>query len=155
MIVSKEECIEKLFEEERWTHMYSFRGKMKKKIFSIFIIEGGNKMTMMKAVNTIRIKKGKADEILPRFATPKSVHTFEGFVFMEVLKKENSPEYDELQVCTTWEDHTFFEKWRESRYAQKAHAKKEEQKPEESPILSAELTTFEVAVQHKPAGQEA
>lgn len=103
------------------------------------------------AVNTIQIKKGKADEIIGRFAVPKSVHTFEGFILMEVLKKENSPEYDEIKVCTTWEDRSYFDKWLESRAAQKAHGQKNEQKTEDSPIIGSELTTFEVAVQHKPA----
>lgn len=111
-------------------------------------------MKMMKAVNTIRIKKGRANEILTRFNTPKSVHTFEGFVLMEVLKQENCPDYDELKICTTWKDRTFFDNWLESRGAQKAHAKKNEQKPEDNPIISSQLTTFEVVFQHKPALQE-
>lgn len=110
---------------------------------------------MMKAVNTIRIKKGRVDEILARFKTPKSVHTFEGFILMEVLKKENSPEFDELKICTTWEDRKYFDQWLESRASQKAHGKKDEQKStEESPILGSQLTTFEVAIQHKPVAQE-
>lgn len=159
-------------------------------------------MVMMKAVNTIRIKKGRANEILARFRTPKSVHTFEGFVLMEVLIKENSPAYDELQVCTTWKDRKYFEKWLTSRAAQKVHHKdweptpdeklagrpvgklanpekklgeqfeekseeksegklegklegKKVEQPEGSPILSSELTTFEIAVQHKPEQQGA
>ncbi|WP_019637635.1 antibiotic biosynthesis monooxygenase [Paenibacillus fonticola] len=151
-------------------------------------------MVMMKAVNTIRIKKGRANEILARFRTPKSVHTFEGFVLMEVLIKENSPDYDELQVCTTWKDRKYFEKWLTSRAAQKVHHKdweptpdeklagrlvgklanpevelgeqfeeksvgklegKKVEQPEDSPILSSELTTFEIAVQHKPEQQGA
>ncbi|MBE1555252.1 antibiotic biosynthesis monooxygenase [Sporosarcina limicola] len=111
-------------------------------------------MKMMTAVNTIRIEKGQVDDILVRFKTAKSVHTFEGFILMEVLKKENSSEYDELKICTTWEDRTFFDKWLESRESQKAHGKKSEQKSEENPIISSELTTFEVAIQHKPAKQE-
>ncbi|MEK5067498.1 antibiotic biosynthesis monooxygenase [Sporosarcina sp. FSL K6-1508] len=109
---------------------------------------------MMKAVNTIRIKKGNVDEVLVRFQTPKSVHTFEGFVLMEVLKKENSPEYDELKICTTWEERKFFDAWLGSRASQKAHDKKSEQNPADNPIISSQLTTFQVAIQHKPAKQE-
>lgn len=112
-------------------------------------------MVMMKAVNTIRIKKGKANEILPRFRTPKSVHTFEGFILMEVLIRENSPEFDELQVCTTWEDHKYFEKWLMSREARKVHRKERGLKLEDSLILSSQLTTFEIAVQYKPIRQGA
>ncbi|AMQ08193.1 MULTISPECIES: antibiotic biosynthesis monooxygenase [Sporosarcina] len=109
---------------------------------------------MMKAVNTIRIKKGNVEEVLARFQTPKSVHTFEGFVLMEVLKKENSPEYDELKICTTWEERKFFDEWLGSRASQKTHDKKNEQKSADNPIISSQLTTFQVAIQHKPAKQE-
>lgn len=95
--------------------------------------------------------KGKVDEILARFQTAKSVQTFEGFILMEVLKKEDCAEYDELKICTKWEDSKFFDLWLESRASQKAHAKKSEEKVEESPIISSELTTFEVAIEHLPA----
>lgn len=110
---------------------------------------------MMTAVNTIRVQKGRADEIVARFQTPKSVHTFEGFILMQVLKKENSPDYDELKVCTTWEDRKYFDRWLESRAAEKAHAQKGEQTPDNSPILGSELTTFEVVIEHQPAVKQA
>src|SRR5690606_20423980 len=110
-------------------------------------------MQMMTAVNTIQIKKGKGGEVANRFAIPKSVHTFEGFVRMEVWMKENVAEYDELKVCTTWEDRQFFDRWLDSRESGKAHGKGREQsaEAEESPILGSELTTFIVKVQHLPA----
>lgn len=108
-------------------------------------------MTMMKAVNTIKVKKGRSDEVLARFEKPKSVHTFEGFILMEVLKKENTEDYDELQICTTWEDHSYFEAWRNSRAIEKAHARRKEMKHEDNPIVDSELTTFEVCIQHHPA----
>lgn len=115
-------------------------------------------MKMMTAVNTILVKKGRADEVIARFQTPKSVHTFDGFIRMEVLKKENSEVHDELKVCTTWEDQSYFQNWLDSRDSKKAHGEKKGQKPqsssEKSPILGAELTTFEVAVQHLPAKRD-
>lgn len=111
-------------------------------------------MTMITVVNTIRIEKGRAEEVLARFKTPKSVHTFDGFILMEVLKKENSPEYDELKICTTWENRASFENWSNSRESQNAHGKKREEKLGDNPILGSKLTSFEVAVQHKPAKQE-
>lgn len=108
---------------------------------------------MMKAVNTLRVRKGRADEVIARFAKPKAVHTFEGFILMEVLKKEDTEDYDELQICVTWRDRSCFEAWRKSRAAEKAHAPIDAQRknPEENPIISAELTTFEICVQHHPA----
>lgn len=110
-------------------------------------------MQMMRAVNTLKIEKGRTEEVIARFQNAKSVHTFEGFVLMEVLKKENTEEYDELQICTTWEDESYFEAWRESRSSEKAHSPKKEkvQKSDNNPILGAELTTFEVCIQHHPA----
>ncbi|MEC2160137.1 antibiotic biosynthesis monooxygenase [Virgibacillus halodenitrificans] len=110
-------------------------------------------MTMMKAVNTLRIKKGRTEEVITRFKTAKSVHTFAGFILMEVLKKENTEEHDELQICTTWQDHSYFDAWRESRASEKAHAAKEIDKQEsgDNPILGSELSTFEVCIQHHPA----
>lgn len=108
---------------------------------------------MIKAVNTLRIKKGHVNEIAEKFSNAKAVHTFDGFVLMEVLIKENTEEFDELQVCTTWEEHAHFEAWRESRATKKAHESQDKPKEEtaESPILGAELTTYEIFVQHHPA----
>lgn len=106
---------------------------------------------MIKVVNTLRVKKGKVNEVAALFKQAKSVHTFNGFVFMEVLIKENTEEYDELQVCTTWEDYASFEVWRESRETKKAHESQGKQEKEDSPILGSELSTFEVFVQHQPA----
>ncbi|MEK4302624.1 antibiotic biosynthesis monooxygenase [Oceanobacillus sp. FSL K6-0251] len=106
---------------------------------------------MVKVVNTLRVKKGKVNEVAALFSKAKSVHTFNGFVFMEVLIKENAEEYDELQVCTTWEDHASFEVWRESRETRKAHESQDKQEKEDNPILGSEISTFEIFVQHHPA----
>ncbi|WP_411843872.1 antibiotic biosynthesis monooxygenase [Salinicoccus sp. HZC-1] len=111
-------------------------------------------MTMIKAVNVLKIEKGKVDEVIEKFQEPKAVHTFDGFVLMEVLRTENTEEYDELQICTTWEERANFEAWRESRATKKAHAAEkggDNKKPENSPILGAELQTYEVVIQHHPA----
>jgi len=106
---------------------------------------------MIKVVNTLRVKKGKVNEVAALFSKAKSVHTFNGFVFTEVLIKENTEEYDELQVCTTWEDHASFEVWRESRETRKAHESQDKQEKEGNPILGSEISTFEIFVQHRPA----
>ncbi len=111
---------------------------------------------MIMAVNTIKIKKGRADEVLARFAQPKAVHTYEGFVWMEVLKSLNEEEYDEIKVCTTWESEDAFQNWANSRATRKMHdesptAKKQQ---EDSPMLGAKLTKFEVVHRHAPASKE-
>ena len=113
-------------------------------------------MSQMTAVNVIRIEKGKGEEVAQRFAKPKSVHTFPGFVRMEVWMKDDVEDHDELHVCTTWEDEKDFQNWREKRAVEKAHALAEKEKnatgePEENPILGTELSTFKTMVQHLPA----
>ncbi|MCG1010525.1 antibiotic biosynthesis monooxygenase [Salinicoccus sp. ID82-1] len=106
---------------------------------------------MIKAVNRISIQKGRVQEVAERFSKAKSVHTFEGFVLMEVLIKEGTEEEDVIEVCTTWEDHESFNAWRESRATQKSHGSGDSgKKPEDNPILGAELSTYEVFVQHHP-----
>lgn len=111
-------------------------------------------MTMMMAVNTIKIKKGRADEVLARFAEPKAVHTYEGFVWMEVLKSDTSDlDYDEIKVCTTWEDESYFKAWAESGRTRRMHKESPtaQVSEDEKPTISAELTTFEVVHRHAPA----
>lgn len=112
-------------------------------------------MQKMTAVNTIFVKKGMGPMIIERFKQPKAVHTFEGFIRMEVLLKNDSEEHDEVKVCTTWEDKQYFENWLNSRESKKSHDKKGYEANEESPILGNELTTFNVYVQHLPLTTEA
>src|SRR5699024_5669535 len=109
---------------------------------------------MIKAVNTIRLKKGTADEVAEKFNKAKSVHTFDGFVLMEVLIKENTEEFDEIQACTLKGDLNPLEAWHESRATRKAPVAQKNPKDDntESPILRTELTTYAVHVQHHPAG---
>ncbi|MUG46679.1 antibiotic biosynthesis monooxygenase [Paenibacillus woosongensis] len=111
-------------------------------------------MVMMKAIQTIRVRKGRVNEVLSRFRTPLPVYAFEGFLLMEVLIKDNSQECDELQVCTTWEDRRYFDKWSTSRAARTLHSKVRELKPEDCPIIGSELDTYEIAAQYEPPGQK-
>lgn len=106
-------------------------------------------MQKMVAINTIYVEKGKGEQITARFAKAKSVHTFEGFIRMEVLLNGEGEEHDEVRVCTTWEDREFFDKWLSSRQNAKAHDAKAPEGP--SPILGNKLMTFDVKVQHAPA----
>lgn len=113
-------------------------------------------MSQMTAVNVIRIEKGKGAEVAERFSKPKSVHTFPGFVRMEVWLKENTEDHDELHVCTTWDDKKYFTEWREKRAIEKAKIRAEQEKnltgtPPHNPILGTELSTYVTMVQHLPA----
>lgn len=110
---------------------------------------------MIKAVNTIRIEKGRSDEVLPLFQKPKDVHKFEGFVVMEVLRNETSEEYDELDICTTWEERKHFDQWLEARnHRKEQQGQQAGKRSEDSPILGAELNIYEVAYRHEPARKQ-
>lgn len=106
-------------------------------------------MQKMIAINTIYVEKGKGEQVTARFAKAKAVHTFEGFIRMEVLLNEDNEDRDEIKVCTTWEDRQFFDSWLPSRENAKSHDAKAPAEP--SPILGNEVKTFDVKVQHLPA----
>ncbi|WP_301107891.1 antibiotic biosynthesis monooxygenase [Sporosarcina sp.] len=110
-------------------------------------------MQKMTAINTIFVEKGKGEQITARFEKAKAVHTFEGFIRMEVLLSEDAEDRDEVKVCTTWEDRKYFDNWLHSRENEKSHNAKSPS-AEKSPILGNELTTFAVKVQHLPAEAE-
>lgn len=109
---------------------------------------------MIRVINRLQIKKGHVDEVLEKFSSPKAVHTFDGFVTMEVLEKQNVEDHDELHIATTWEDEASFEKWRDSRRNAKVHAKEEDKDEnkteEESPILDFEISMYTVHHRHMP-----
>ncbi|MEV9640714.1 antibiotic biosynthesis monooxygenase [Mammaliicoccus sciuri] len=107
-------------------------------------------MQMMTAVNTIFVEKGKGEQVTARFQRAKTVHTFEGFIRMEVLLKQDAEDQDEVKVCTTWEDEKYFQNWLNSRENAKSHESKAPS-TEPSPILGNKLTKFAVKVQHLPA----
>ncbi|WP_328805280.1 antibiotic biosynthesis monooxygenase [Paenibacillus albicereus] len=89
--------------------------------------------------NRIVVKAGFAEAVLERFAKPKQVHTFEGFVRMDVLhgKSENEGE-EEIRVCTTWRSKADFEAWASSDSFRGAHAKRQEQQAEGAAADQAE-----------------
>ena len=106
---------------------------------------------MIRIVNTIKIKKGRVNEVLPRFERLHGVQEFEGFIGLEVLKSEEEKDYDEIKVCTTWEKHEDFKAWTNSDAFKARHQKRTKSKDAnvDSPVIGAQLTTFEVAIQHK------
>ena len=54
-------------------------------------------MQKMVAINTIFVEKGKGQQVTARFAKAKAVHTFKGFIRMEVLLNEDGEERDEVK----------------------------------------------------------
>lgn len=110
---------------------------------------------MIRVINKLEIKKGHVEEVLERFSQPKAVHTFSGFIFMEVLEKQNVDSHDELHIATTWEDETAFENWRLSRKNDKVHGQKDEKTTSkaESPIINFEVSIYDIRYRHLPEGR--
>ncbi|WP_353057679.1 antibiotic biosynthesis monooxygenase [Paenibacillus pasadenensis] len=76
--------------------------------------------------NRIVVKAGFAEAVLERFAKPKTVHTFPGFIRMDVLHGKVSDAEEEIRVCTTWQSKADFEAWASSDSFRGAHARRQE-----------------------------
>ncbi|WP_256208777.1 antibiotic biosynthesis monooxygenase [Paenibacillus sp. CF384] len=80
---------------------------------------------MIVVENRIEVRAGFAEAVLERFKTPKTVHTFPGFVRMDVLHAVVSEETEEIRVCTTWEKEEDFQAWANSDSFRHAHTRRE------------------------------
>lgn len=105
---------------------------------------------MIVVTNRIKVKKGMAAAMAPRFTAPGPLDTFEGFVKVEVWQTQNLTEYDELNVNMYWEDMDSFAAWRNSDAFKSAHKRPEpgaeaENENKQSPVLGSEILTYEVA----------
>ncbi|WP_442953356.1 antibiotic biosynthesis monooxygenase [Paenibacillus sp. RU4T] len=74
--------------------------------------------------NLIKVKAGFGEAVLERFAKPKQVHTFKGFIRMDVLHGKSPDGDEEIRVCTTWESKADFEAWASSDSFRGAHARR-------------------------------
>ncbi|MCA1293479.1 heme oxygenase [Paenibacillus sp. alder61] len=110
---------------------------------------------MVVVTNRIRVKKGMAAAMAPRFTAPGPLDTSKGIVKVEVLLTQNLSDYDELNVNTYWETLGDFEAWKNSDAFKAAHQRPAsgasgasgsgEDAKKESPILGSELIIYEVA----------
>ncbi|MFC5703607.1 antibiotic biosynthesis monooxygenase [Cohnella faecalis] len=109
---------------------------------------------MIVVINTIQVKPGYGDVMKERFRSPKSVHTFPGFVRMELLRTEGTEQYEEYQVCTTWESKDAFDGWAQSDSFKQAHARRQEDRAGSSEmVVGNKITIHEVLFSHLPALQ--
>jgi len=108
---------------------------------------------MIKAVNTISVRKGFAEHIIERFRELKGIKHAPGFIGLEIWKLENAQESDEVKVCSTWESYEDFEAWTNSDAFKERHKHvnedRESEKPKTGPVLGAELMIYSVPVVHK------
>ncbi|MCM3631421.1 antibiotic biosynthesis monooxygenase [Paenibacillus glycanilyticus] len=110
---------------------------------------------MIVVTNTIKVKKGHGEEVAERFQKTKGIEHTAGFVRMEVMLTESLVEYDELKVCTTWENKASFEGWVNSDSFRQAHAHRGNKQAEsgkaqdgegERIMLGSHLTTHRILV---------
>ncbi|WP_335873037.1 antibiotic biosynthesis monooxygenase [Bacillus sp. 2205SS5-2] len=104
---------------------------------------------MIMVTNSIRIKKGHVHEVAKRFQQPKAIHKTPGFLRMQILITKEIEEYDELKVCTTWENEESFEAWTTSNSFKSAHTKRQGEENQEKIMLGSSLSKFEVAFEHE------
>ncbi|WP_410770770.1 heme oxygenase [Fontibacillus sp. BL9] len=104
---------------------------------------------MIVVTNRIKVKKGMAAAMAPRFTAPGPLDSSKGIIKVEVLLTQNLSDYDELNVNTYWESMEDFSSWKNSDAFKAAHQRPESGSPEEakkeSPILGSEIITYEVA----------
>ncbi|MCD9024441.1 antibiotic biosynthesis monooxygenase [Cohnella silvisoli] len=105
---------------------------------------------MIIVTNTIQVKPGYGDIMRERFKTPKNVHTFPGFVRMELLQTQGLEEHEEYQVCTAWDNKESFDAWVQSDSFKQAHAQRRESGNSEM-VIGNKITLHEVIVSHLPA----
>lgn len=102
---------------------------------------------MITVTNRIKVKKGFAKMMAPKFAQPGPLQQFKGFEKVEVLIATQFEEYDEMSVVMYWDSKEDFAVWRESDAFKESH-KRPEGGPGaqgESPMLGSEIVIAEVA----------
>lgn len=132
--------------------------------------------------NRIIVRSGYGEAVLERFAKPKQVHKFKGFIRMDVLHGRTPEGEEEIRVCTMWERKEDFEAWASSDNFRSAHARRaaESQAGEgrsphadgsphgeassqsapaakaeaPGPIIGNKVSIYRVAASHLPAGTE-
>jgi len=93
--------------------------------------------------NHMKVKKGFAEKMAPKFTQPSPLQEMKGFVKTEVAITQNLTEHDEMSVSMYWETMGDFEAWKNSDLFKEAHNKSK--RPEESPLIDSEIIIQEVA----------
>ncbi|MED3660707.1 heme oxygenase [Ureibacillus sp. FSL K6-8385] len=99
---------------------------------------------MYTVTNRIKVKKGFAKKMAPRFTQPGPLLTFKGFRKVEVLVSEQFEDYDEMSVVMYWDTLEDFKAWRDSETFREAH-KRPGNGGGESPTIDNVVVIAEVA----------
>lgn len=135
------------------------------------LIETGeeDKDGMILVENRIEVHAGYGEIVLERFKQPKKVHTFPGFIRMDVLHAITGDGNEEIRVCTTWENEEAFDNWAGSEAFRGAHGAGTSAGAEGShahptghasghgagkgPIIGNKMTIYRVAASHLPEAE--
>ncbi|MFH5186255.1 heme oxygenase [Paenibacillus sp. TAB 01] len=101
---------------------------------------------MVIVTNTSQITKGSAHKLIERFDKVGKVEYMEGFLGLEVMLTENTPEYDEVTVSTKWSKKEDFHAWTRSDAFKESHAHR--QIPDY--ILSNKISFYDVKIVRQP-----
>lgn len=99
---------------------------------------------MYTVTNRIKVKKGLAHKMAPRFTQSGVLLEFKGFRKVEVLVSTQFEDYDEMSVVMYWDTLEDFQVWRNSDAFKEAH-KRPEGGQGESPTLDNLIVIAEVA----------
>jgi heme oxygenase (staphylobilin-producing) len=102
---------------------------------------------MITVTNRIKVKKGMATMMAPKFVQPGPLQQFDGFLKVEVLVSTQFQDYDEMSVVMYWDTKEHFAVWRESDAFKESHKRPAGGHGEqgESPMLGSEIIIAEVA----------
>lgn len=102
---------------------------------------------MITVTNRIKVKKGFAEKMAPKFVQPGPLQQFEGFQKVEVLVSTQFEEYDEMSVVMYWDSKESFAVWRESDAFKESHKRPSEGQAGQgdSPMLGSQIIIAEVA----------
>lgn len=100
---------------------------------------------MYTVTNRIKVKKGIAKMLAPKFTKPGPLLEFKGFQKVEVLVSTQFEDYDELSVVMYWDTLEDFEVWRKSDAFKQAHKRPEGGDNDESPTMENVIVIAEVA----------
>jgi len=101
---------------------------------------------MVIVTNTSQITKGNAHKLIERFDKVGKVEFMEGFLGLEVLLTENTPDYEEVSVVTRWNEKANFQAWTKSDAFRESHAHR--QIPDY--IISNKISFYEVKITRQP-----
>lgn len=102
---------------------------------------------MITVTNRIKVKKGFAQKMAPKFVQPGPLQQFEGFQKVEVLISTQFEDYDEMSVVMYWDSMEHFAVWRESDAFKESHKRPAggQEEAGESPMLGSQIVIAEVA----------